>query len=41
MAKETPPNNSTEKFWKGMWGKKKAVICGQAELVIWRKKMKK
>ena len=24
MVKETPPKGSTEKFWKGIWGEKKA-----------------
>ena len=24
MVKETPPKGSIEKFWKGMWGEKKA-----------------
>ena len=24
MVKETPPKDSTEKFWKGIWGEKKA-----------------
>ena len=24
MAKETPPKDSIEKFWKGIWGEEKA-----------------
>ena len=24
MVKETPPKDSTEKFWKGIWEEKKA-----------------
>ena len=24
MVKETPPKDSIEKFWKGIWGEKKA-----------------
>ena len=24
MVKETPPNDSIEKFWKGIWREKKA-----------------
>ena len=30
MLKETPTKDSIEKFWKGIWRKKKLVICLQA-----------
>ena len=40
MAKEAPPEGRIEKFWEGIWGEKKLVICLQAGKGTRRKKEK-
>ena len=40
MAKEAPPKGRIEKFWEGIWGEKKLVICLQAGKGTRRKKEK-
>ena len=41
MVKEPPLKDSIEKFWKGIFGEKKACYMSASWMGIWRKEMKK